>query len=123
MMCLGNTKLQHSSSFPVGTTKTSLTLALISSILIVSTMQMWKTWLASSSQQTLLGGILGSFLFTFVLTAIGNSESLIFGRSYTVGLIPEGMFYSHNYNRVHFVLLIWFSFSGSCNGDCCSICC
>lgn len=108
MMCPVKTILKHSSSFSVGTTKTSFTLALISSILIVSTMQMWKTWLASSSQQTLLGGLLGSFLFTFILTAIGNSESLVFGRSYTVGLIPEGVFYSYYYTWLGIINLVLF---------------
>ncbi|XP_066247176.1 protein KRTCAP2 homolog [Euwallacea similis] len=76
----------------VATTKTSLTVSIISCFILVSAMQMWKTWLASSSQQTLLGGLLGSFLFTFILTAIGNCESIFFGKSYTVGVFPEVAF-------------------------------
>lgn len=71
-------------------TKTSLILASFSCLLLFSSMQIWKTWLASSSQQTLIGGLLGSFLFTFTLTAIGNFETLFFGKSYSLGLFPEG---------------------------------
>ncbi|KAF7287738.1 protein KRTCAP2 homolog [Rhynchophorus ferrugineus] len=70
-------------------TKTSFILSSISCLLLFSSMQIWKTWLASSSQNTLLGGVLGSFLFTFSLTAIGNLETLILGKSYNLGLFPE----------------------------------
>ncbi|KAH1023051.1 protein KRTCAP2 homolog isoform X2 [Dendroctonus ponderosae] len=70
-------------------TKTSFILAFISGVLLFSSMQMWKAWFAASSHQTLLGGLLGSFLFTFTLTAIGNCETLFFGKSYTLGLFPE----------------------------------
>ncbi|XP_030748529.1 protein KRTCAP2 homolog [Sitophilus oryzae] len=70
-------------------TKTSFILASISSLLLFSSMQIWKTWLASSSQNTLLGGVLGAFLFTLTLTAIGNLETLVLGKSYNLGLFPE----------------------------------
>ncbi|CAH1121957.1 unnamed protein product [Ceutorhynchus assimilis] len=70
-------------------TKTSLILATISCLLLFSSMQIWKNWLALSNQQTLLGGLLGSFLFSFTLTAIGNFETLLFGKSYNLGLFPE----------------------------------
>lgn len=70
-------------------TKTSFILASISTLLLFSSMQIWKTWLAASSQQTLLGGVLGSFLFSLTLTAIGNLETLFFGKSYHLGLFPE----------------------------------
>ncbi|KAL1492723.1 hypothetical protein ABEB36_010937 [Hypothenemus hampei] len=71
------------------TTKTSLLLAIIGSILIISSLQTWKSWLSSSNPNTFLGGLLGSFLFTFALTAIGNFETLYFGKSFNLGLFPE----------------------------------
>nr|XP_023024327.1 protein KRTCAP2 homolog [Leptinotarsa decemlineata] len=73
----------------VVTTKMSLILASISSVLIFSGMQMFKPWFSSSQLHTLLGGYLGSLLFILILTGLGNLETCIFGKSFQVKLFPE----------------------------------
>nr|XP_034185191.1 protein KRTCAP2 homolog isoform X2 [Osmia lignaria] len=55
-------------------------------------MQIYRNWLASSQLYTILGGYIGSILFMCVLTAIGNLESTIFGKSFQQKLFPEVMF-------------------------------
>ncbi|XP_065174049.1 protein KRTCAP2 homolog [Atheta coriaria] len=68
---------------------TSFVLSLISSILILSGMQMYKPWLNSSQLHTIFGGYLGSLFFMFLITACGNLESMTFGKSMQVKLFPE----------------------------------
>ena len=74
--------LTESSSFPV---------ASILALLTFSGMQWAKPLLASSQSMTLLGGFLGSILFVFLLTAIGNLEQVMFGKGFQTKL-PETIF-------------------------------
>merc|ERR1711973_3977 len=68
---------------------TSFALASVVSVLIFSGMQMYKQWLVSSQPLTLFGGFLGSILFMLILTAVGNLEATLFGKSFQVKLFPE----------------------------------
>ncbi|XP_015433475.1 PREDICTED: protein KRTCAP2 homolog [Dufourea novaeangliae] len=70
----------------------SFVLSSILTVLVFSGMQMYKSWLASSQLYTILGGYIGSILFICVLTAIGNLETTVFGKSFQQKLIPEVMF-------------------------------
>ncbi|XP_044257413.1 protein KRTCAP2 homolog [Tribolium madens] len=74
------------------TTGISFVLASISSVLVFSGMQMYKPWLSSSQLHTLLGGYLGSIFFVLSLTAVGNLETCVFGRSFQVKVFPEVLF-------------------------------
>jgi len=51
---------------------------------------MYKAWLSSSQLGTVLGGWMGSLLFMCTLTAVGNLESTLFGKSFQQKLLPEG---------------------------------
>ena len=62
------------------TESSSLPVASILALLTFSGMQWAKPLLASSQPMTILGGFLGSILFVFILTAIGNLEQVLFGK-------------------------------------------
>ncbi|EZA61320.1 KRTCAP2-like protein [Ooceraea biroi] len=55
-------------------------------------MQMYKAWLSSSQLGTVLGGWMGSLLFMCTLTAVGNLESILFGKYFQQKLLPEVVF-------------------------------
>ncbi|GFQ84793.1 protein KRTCAP2 homolog [Trichonephila clavata] len=58
-------------------------------VVLFSGMQVYRWQLASSQLMTVLGGFLGSFLFMFALTAIGNIETYAFGKGFHTKLFPE----------------------------------
>lgn len=73
-------------------TGSSLIIASISALFMFSGMQMYLPWFITTHIRTILGGYLGSLLFVFILTAIGNLETIIFGKSFQIKLFPEVIF-------------------------------
>jgi len=63
--------------------------AVILSVSVFSGMQLYRHQLASSGPFTVLGGFLGSVLFLFSLTALGNLGLVLFGSGYQTSLFPE----------------------------------
>ena len=60
----------------------SCIVSLVLSVLTFSGMQMAKPVLVSSQPMTIVGGFLGSILFVFLLTSLGNLERLLFGHGF-----------------------------------------
>ena len=60
----------------------SCLVSLVLSVLTFSGMQMAKPWLASSQVTTIAGGFMGSILFVFLLTCVGNLEKMMFGQGF-----------------------------------------
>merc|ERR1712243_206883 len=58
----------------------------IVSLLLFSGMQVGKVFLASSQLMTIAAGFLGSLLFVFLLTAVGNLEKSVFGLNFQTNL-------------------------------------
>ncbi|XP_041366209.1 keratinocyte-associated protein 2-like isoform X2 [Gigantopelta aegis] len=58
-------------------------------ISIFAGMQMFKHQLASTEYLTVLGGFIGSLFFIMLLTAVGNIETIIFGKGFHTKLVPE----------------------------------
>ena len=73
------------------TTTSSLPVACILAILTFSGMQMAKPTLASTQTMTILGGFMGSILYVFLLTALGNLEQILFGKGFQTK-VPETVF-------------------------------
>ena len=69
----------------------SLPVASILAVLTFSLMQMAKSYLAATQSMTILGGLMGSILYVFILTALGNLEQVIFGKGFQTKL-PETVF-------------------------------
>lgn len=55
-------------------------------------MQMFKQQLAGSEYMTIVGGLLGSTIFFFVLVGVGNLENSMFGSNFQTKLFPEVLF-------------------------------
>ncbi|CAH2050253.1 unnamed protein product, partial [Iphiclides podalirius] len=70
---------------------TSFVLSSILTLLIFSGMQMYKPLLTKSPLTIIFGGYLGSLMFMFIVTAVGNLESSLFGKNFQVKL-PEIVF-------------------------------
>lgn len=61
---------------------TSTVASLGLAVLTFSSMQMFKQTFQSSQLMTILGGFIGSFVFVFLLTALGNLERVVFGKGF-----------------------------------------
>ncbi|KAB0801452.1 hypothetical protein PPYR_05806 [Photinus pyralis] len=70
----------------------SLLLASISALFLFSGVQMYLPWFVGTHLRTIFGGYLGSLLFIFILTAVGNLESFLFGKSFQMKVFPEVTF-------------------------------
>ncbi|XP_022330079.2 dolichyl-diphosphooligosaccharide--protein glycosyltransferase subunit KCP2-like [Crassostrea virginica] len=55
-------------------------------------MQLFKQQLSGSEYMTIVGGLLGSTIFFFVLVGVGNLENSMFGSNFQTKLFPEVLF-------------------------------
>ena len=69
----------------------SCVVSLAVSVLLFSGMQMAKPLLIASQPATIVGGFLGSILFVFLLTGLGNLEKMVFGSNFQTKF-PEALF-------------------------------
>lgn len=68
----------------------SCVISLAISVLLFSGMQMAKPLLVASQPATIVGGFLGSILFVFLLTGLGNLEKMAFGYGFQTKF-PEAL--------------------------------
>jgi len=93
----------------------SCLVSLVLSILTMSGMQMLKPVLVSSQIGTITAGFLGSLLFVFLLTCIGNLERLLFGLHFqtkwgeSVLCLALSVFASASVHRVSATTCVLFS--------------
>ncbi|XP_022117439.1 protein KRTCAP2 homolog isoform X1 [Pieris rapae] len=67
---------------------TSFIISSILTLLLFSGMQMYKPILVKSPITIIFGGYLGSLMFMFFVTAVGNLEATLFGKNFQLKL-PE----------------------------------
>jgi predicted neutral ceramidase superfamily lipid hydrolase len=82
---------------------TSFVVALVLSVVTFSGMQMARPILSSSPPFTILGGFLGSVLFTFLLTAVANLEKTVFGQNFQTKL---GMSTANHFSVFHSKIIL-----------------
>ncbi|XP_065843154.1 protein KRTCAP2 homolog [Oscarella lobularis] len=68
---------------------TSFILSVLLAVITFACMQIYRGPLSSNQGMTILGGFVGSILFILLITAVGNLETMAFGREYSTGLFPE----------------------------------
>jgi len=73
-------------------TKLSFALSSLLAVTTLAATQAFKTQLAESKSMTIVGGGVGSVFFLFLITAIGNGESLMFGKGFELQFVPEVVF-------------------------------
>ncbi|KAK3582076.1 hypothetical protein CHS0354_013455 [Potamilus streckersoni] len=72
--------------------KPSFVLSTTLTVVLFAGMQMFRNQLAATEYMTIVGGLLGSFLFILVLTAMANFENMTFGSQFQAKLFPEVTF-------------------------------